>query len=74
MGIVNNIYLLTMLLLYVMRRAGTLTMKEKVELLEFVAYMAQHPNSEVNLQTYNQIRASRDDPVFAGRMIQIDSS
>jgi len=74
MSIVNNVYTLMMLLLYVMRRAGTFTMEEKVRMIEFVSYMAENPNSEVNLQTYNQIRASRRDQHSGRRTPQIASS
>ena len=37
-----------MLLSYVMRRAGTFSMEEKVRMLEFVGYMALNPNRVVN--------------------------
>jgi hypothetical protein len=46
--IVYNIYILMMLLAYVMRRAGTFTMEEKVKMLEFIGYMALNPNRVVN--------------------------
>ena len=42
--IVYNIYILMMLLVYVMRRAGTFTMEEKVKMLEFVGHMASNPD------------------------------
>jgi len=41
--IVYNIYILLMLLSYVMRRAGTFTMEDKVRMLEFISKMAQNP-------------------------------
>jgi len=74
MGIVNNVYILMMLLLYVMRRAGTFTMEEKVRMIEFVACMAENPNIDMNLQTYNRIRASRRDQHSGTRTPQIASS
>ena len=37
-----------MLLAYVIRRAGTFSMEEKVKMLEFVGYMALNPNRVVN--------------------------
>src|SRR5210317_158103 len=46
--IVHNIYVLMMLLAYVMRRAGTFTIEEKVRMLDFVNYMALNPNRVVN--------------------------
>ena len=33
-----------MFLAYVMRRAGTFSMQEKVEMIEFLSYMALNPN------------------------------
>ena len=42
--IVTNIYTLLMFLAYVMRRAGTFSMQEKVEMIEFLSYMALNPN------------------------------
>jgi hypothetical protein len=42
--IVNNIYTLLMFLAYVMRRAGTFSIQEKVEMIEFLSYMALNPN------------------------------
>ena len=46
--IVNNIYTLLMFLAYVMRRAGTFSMEEKVNMIEFLSYMALNPNRVVN--------------------------
>lgn len=43
-----NVYILMMLLAYVMRRAGTLTMNEKIKIIEFLSYMALNPNRVVN--------------------------
>jgi len=36
-----------MLLAYVIHRAGTFTMEEKVKMLEFVSVMAQNPDQKV---------------------------
>jgi hypothetical protein len=49
--IVQNIYVLVMLLVYVMRRAGTFTMEEKVRMLEFVSAMISSPETYQSLQT-----------------------
>ena len=37
-----------MFLAYVMRRAGTFSMEEKVKMIEFLNYMALNPNRAVN--------------------------
>jgi len=42
--IVVNVYVLFMFLAYVMRRAGTFSMEEKVKMIEFLGYMALNPN------------------------------
>ena len=42
--IVANVYILFMFLAYVMRRAGTFSMEEKVKMIEFLSYMALNPN------------------------------
>jgi|FLMP01.1.fsa_nt_emb hypothetical protein len=42
--IVVNVYVLFMFLAYVMRRAGTFSMEEKVKMIEFLSYMALNPN------------------------------
>jgi hypothetical protein len=43
--IVLNVYILMMFLAYVMRRAGTFSMEEKVKMIEFIGYMALNPNN-----------------------------
>ena len=43
-----NVYILMMFLAYVMRRAGTFSMEEKVKMIEFIGYMALNPNKAVN--------------------------
>ena len=57
--IVQNIYVLVMLLVYVMRRAGTFTMDEKVRMLEFVSAMVSSPETYQSLQTL-QLDHSRE--------------
>ena len=37
-----------MFLAYVMRKAGTFSMEEKVKMIEFLSYMALNPNKVVN--------------------------
>jgi len=39
-----NVYILMMLVSYVIRRTGTLTMNEKIKIIEFLSYMALNPN------------------------------
>ena len=43
-----NVYILMMLLAYVMRRAGTFSLDEKVKLIEYLGYMALNPNRVAN--------------------------
>ena len=45
--IVENVYILLMFLAYLIRRAGTVSMLEKVKMLEFLSYMATHPDSRI---------------------------
>ena len=45
--IVYNIYILMMLMAYVIRRAGTFSMDEKVRMLEFITTMALNPEIEI---------------------------
>jgi len=45
--IAYNVYVLMMFLAYVMRRAGTFSMEEKVKMIEFIGYMALNPNSRI---------------------------
>ena len=45
--IAENVYILMMFLAYVMRRAGTVSMLEKVKMLEFLSYMAVNPDSRI---------------------------
>ena len=47
--IAENVYILMMFLAYVMRRAGTVSMLEKVKMLEFLSYMATHPDSRIEV-------------------------
>jgi hypothetical protein len=46
--IAYNVYVLMMFLAYVMRRAGTFSMDEKVKMIDFLSYMALNPNKAVN--------------------------
>lgn len=42
-----NVYTLLMFLAHVMRGAGTFSMEEKVKMIEFLSYMATHPDSRI---------------------------
>jgi hypothetical protein len=44
MEIHESIYLLLMLLTYVMRRAGTFTLEEKMKMIDFIGYIAKNSN------------------------------
>ena len=48
--IAYNVYVLMMFLAYVMRRAGTFSIEDKVRMIEFLSYMALNPNRVVNDQ------------------------
>jgi len=43
-----NVYILMMLVSYVIRRTGRLTMNEKIKIIDFLGYMALNPNKVVN--------------------------
>jgi hypothetical protein len=59
MSIARNTHTLMMLLLYVIRRAGTFTMEEKVRLIEFVAHLAQNPDADINLSQIQETSIRR---------------
>ncbi len=44
--VVKNTYLLFLLLAYVMRRSGTFSLEDKVNMVEFLGRMAQNPDTE----------------------------
>lgn len=46
----NNIYTLLMLLAFLIRRAGTFTMEEKVRIIEFIGRMAANPHQRFALE------------------------
>lgn len=59
-AIAKNTYLLLMFLAYVMRRAGTFTLEDKVKMVEFLAHMAQNPDTQ---EHHKYIRPLLDDVV-----------
>ena len=44
MEIHESIHLLLMLLAYVIRRAGTFTLEEKMKMIDFIGYIAKNSN------------------------------
>jgi hypothetical protein len=61
--IARGVYIVVMLLAYVMRRAGTFTMEEKVKMLEFIGKLSS--------RTYMQIQASPRDQASNTNTFQI---
>jgi hypothetical protein len=61
--LVRSVYTVMMLLAYVMRRAGTFTMEEKVKMLDFIGKLSS--------RTYMQIQASPHDQVSNTNTFQI---
>lgn len=54
MEIRESIYLLLMLLAYVIRRAGTFSLEEKMKMIDFISYVAK--NSHVGDGSHCQTR------------------
>jgi hypothetical protein len=42
-----NTYVLLVFMAYVMRRAGTFSLEDKVKMVEFLAHMAQNPDTRI---------------------------
>jgi hypothetical protein len=61
--LVRSVYTVMMLLAYVMRRAGTFTMEEKVKMLDFIGKLSS--------RTYMQIQASPHDRASNTNTFQI---
>lgn len=59
----RGVYILVMLLAYVMRRAGTFTMEEKIKMLDFIGKLSS--------RTCMQIQASPRDQVSNTNTFQI---
>lgn len=45
-AIAKNTYLLLVFMAYVMRGAGTFSLEDKVKMVEFLAHMAQNPDTQ----------------------------
>jgi hypothetical protein len=48
---------------YVMRRAGTFSMEDKVKMIEFLAYMAQHPEDNIDIHKWKSLRTLQNQGV-----------
>ena len=51
-----NTYLLFVFLAYVMRRAGTFSLEDKVKMVEFLGYMAQDPEDNIDIHKWKLSR------------------
>jgi hypothetical protein len=69
-AIAKNTYLLLVFMAYVMRRAGTFSMEEKVKMIEFLAYMAQNPNAQ---EHHEYVRPLLDE-IVPGLYLPVDTS
>ena len=75
--IAYNVYVLMMFLAYVMRRAGTFSMDEKVKMIEFLSYMALNPNSRIEERGDAKIRlreAMRCQPSQVGHLLALSQA
>ena len=58
-----NTYLLLVFLAYVMRRAGTFSLKDKVKMVEFLAHMAQNPEDNIDIHKWKLSRMLQNQEV-----------
>ena len=75
--IAYNVYVLMMFLAYVMRRAGTFSMDEKVKMIEFLSYMALNPNSRIEEHGGGATllgEAMRCQPSQVGRLLTLSQA
>tara|TARA_Y100000389_G_scaffold43180_1_gene37845 strand:+ start:3864 stop:4115 length:252 start_codon:yes stop_codon:yes gene_type:complete len=54
-AVVKNTYILFLFLAYVMRRAGTFSLEDKVKMVEFLGHMAQNPDTEEHHEYVGQL-------------------
>jgi hypothetical protein len=69
--ITENVYILMMFLAYVMRRAGTFSMEEKVKMIEFIGHVATHPDSRIKAHAGGSTllgEVMRCQPLRVGRL------
>lgn len=72
-----NVYILMMFLAYVMRRAGTVSMLEKVKMIEFLTYMATNPDSRIEEHEGGATllgEAMRCQPSQVGRLLALSQA
>ena len=72
-----NVYILMMFMAYVIRRAGTFTMNEKIRMIDFVSYMAVNPDSRIE-EHENGVtllgEAMRCQPSQVGRLLALSQA
>jgi hypothetical protein len=72
-----NVYILTMFMAYVMRRAGTFTMNEKIKMIDFLSYMAVNPDSRIEEHEGGVTllgEAMRCQPSQVGRLLTLSQA
>ena len=72
-----NIYILMMFLAYLVRRAGTVSMNEKVKMIEFLTYMATNPDSRIEEHEGGATllgEAMRCQPSQVGRLLALSQA
>ena len=72
-----NVYILTMFMAYVMRRAGTFTMNEKIKMIDFLSYMAVNPDSRIEEHEGGVTllgEAMRCQPSQVGRLLALSQA
>jgi len=72
-----NVYILMMFLAYLLRRAGTFSMDEKVKMIEFLSYMAVNPDSRIEEHEGGATllgEAMRCQPSQVGRLLALSQA
>lgn len=72
-----NVYILMMFLAYLIRRAGTVSMNEKVKMIEFLSYMAVNPDSRIEEHEGGVTllgEAMRCQPSQVGRLLALSQA
>jgi len=72
-----NVYILMMFLAYLIRRAGTVSMNEKVKMIEFLSYMAVNPDSRIEEHEGGATllgEAMRCQPSQVGRLLALSQA
>lgn len=58
-----NTHLLLVFMAYVMRGAGTFSLKDKVKMVEFLAHMAQNPEDNIDIHKWKLSRMLQNQGV-----------